>query len=317
MAEIDNPLKMLISEFSPAFATWLLGRPIQSVRALNVEFPANPVQSDLLFEVIDQQSRKLVLHIELQGRRSHKPMAFRQLEYMSQTVIREFGLPLGVASPRLHSVVIYVGVGSGRNDTGSYTVYGLGDNSSLAWQYQVVRLWEMPAADLLPIGQAEPALLALLGQTNLEEPEHIMPQALARIRQVKSSVDKGRILTALVSLLQGEEVITMVEKLLEADELLLDTPYLQRIRRLGREEGRQEGVLVGQEMGLRQAIRNGLLRKSDLLVTDYKRLEQYLEQIHRPADLHQILLALLDGQNTSAILKLAKALAMDETMIEE
>ena len=316
MAEIDNPLKMLITDFSPAFAAWLLGRPIQSVQPLNVEFPANPLQSDLLFEVIDQQSRKLLLHIELQGRRSHKPMPFRQLEYMTQTVVRELGLPLGLASPRLHSVVMYVGGGSGRDDTGHYVVYGVTDTTSLSWQYQVIRLWEMSATQLLAIGQGEPALLALLGQTKLEEPEQILPQALARLRQIENPVEKGRILTALVSLLRGEEVITMVERLLEtSDELLLDTPYLQRIRRLGREEGvqigRQEGLLVGQEIGLRQAILSGVLRKFDLLATDYKQLEQYLDQIRQPAALQQILLTLLEAQDVGVILKLTTKLAKE------
>lgn len=44
MSETDNPLKILITEYSEAFATWLLDQPIQSVRPLNVEFPVNPVR---------------------------------------------------------------------------------------------------------------------------------------------------------------------------------------------------------------------------------------------------------------------------------
>jgi hypothetical protein len=45
-------------------------------------------------------------------------MPFRELEYMSQTAIREIPLPLGLGSgaPRLHSVVFYVGEGAGRED---------------------------------------------------------------------------------------------------------------------------------------------------------------------------------------------------------
>ena len=37
---------------------------------------------------------------------------------------------------------------------------------------------------------------------------------------------RGRLLTALVALISQEEMIAMVERLLEEDGLLLDTPYL-------------------------------------------------------------------------------------------
>jgi hypothetical protein len=57
MSETDNPLKLLITEFSEAFAAWLLDRPVQAVRPLNVEFPANPMRGDLLFEVLDMDGR--------------------------------------------------------------------------------------------------------------------------------------------------------------------------------------------------------------------------------------------------------------------
>jgi hypothetical protein len=36
-------------------------------------------------------------------------------------------------------------------------------------------------------------------------------------------------------------MVSMVERLLEDDELLLELPYLQRIREEGRLEGRREG----------------------------------------------------------------------------
>jgi hypothetical protein len=57
MSETDNPLKLLITVFADAFAAWLLDRPVQAVRPLNVEFPANPLRGDLLFEVLDLDGR--------------------------------------------------------------------------------------------------------------------------------------------------------------------------------------------------------------------------------------------------------------------
>jgi hypothetical protein len=44
-----------------------------------------------------------------------------------------------------------------------------------------------------------------------------------------------------VALLPEEEMVRMVERLLEDDELLLELPYLRRIREEGRAESRREG----------------------------------------------------------------------------
>lgn len=49
--ETDNPLKMLITAFSEAFAAWMLGGPVRRVRPLNVEFPGAATSGDLIFAV--------------------------------------------------------------------------------------------------------------------------------------------------------------------------------------------------------------------------------------------------------------------------
>jgi hypothetical protein len=41
----------------------------------------------------------------------------------------------------MHSVVIYVGEGAGRDDNGQYTIYGLDSRMKLYWEYEVIRLW--------------------------------------------------------------------------------------------------------------------------------------------------------------------------------
>jgi predicted transposase YdaD len=65
----------------------------------------------------------------------------------------------------------------------------------------------------------------------------------------------GHLLTALVALLPEEEMVRMVERLLEEDELLLELPYLQRIREAGREEGRIEGRREGEAAMLLRLLR--------------------------------------------------------------
>ncbi len=322
MGETDNPLKLLISEFADAFAAWLLPQPIQWIRPLNVEFPATPLRSDLLFEAMDENGRLHLLHYELQGRTSHKAMPYRELEYMSRVTIREIPLPLGVQSTRLHnSVVLYIGEGAGRGDTGQYTVYGLDDQVALQWRYQPVRLWEMTAENLLQLGQ--PALTVLVGLTRLQQPEQELPQALSRIRSVADEAQRQRLLTALVSLLPTEEVTKMVESLLEESEtLLLDTPYLRRMREKGREEGIQIGLEKGQQIGLekglekgreegreeglREAILEAVVRRFNPPAADYFELQRRLEAIHQPDRLQQLLLAMFDVTETAVLLDLTR-----------
>ena len=320
MSETDNPLKLLITQFADAFAAWLLPQPIEWIRPLNVEFPATPLRSDLLFEVMAQDGRLHLLHYELQGRASHKPMPYRELEYISQTTIREIPLPLGTQATRLLSVVLYIGEGAGRGDDGEYTIYGPDGRVTLHWRYHPVRLWELTPADLLQL--AQPALSALVGLTRLQQPEQELPQALSRIRSVADADQRQRLLTAMVSLLPTEEVTQMVEKLLEESEtLLLDTPYLRRMRAKGWEEGvqigREEGVQIGlekgqqigREEGIREAILEAVARRFNPPVTDYRELQRCLETIHQPDQLQQVLLALFDAENTAVILNLLHDLA--------
>lgn len=81
----------------------------------------------------------------------------------------------------------------------------------------------------------EPAFLALIGQTQLRDPERVVPEAMTRIQQVEDNVQRGRLLTALVSLMSSEEAIKVVEKLLDPlDEYLLELPYQQRLLQMGR-----------------------------------------------------------------------------------
>ena len=143
--------------------------------------------------------------------------------------------------------VFYVGEGAGIGDTGRHVIQGPAELAPLMWQYQVVHLWQMPAEDLLALNR--PALLALVGQTRLNNPAIVLPAVVARLRQVPDPEARGRLLTALLALLPQEDIVTMVEKLLEDDTLLLDTPYLRRIREAGHQEGREAGREEGREVG--------------------------------------------------------------------
>jgi predicted transposase YdaD len=242
-----------------------------------------------VFHVTLADERTLVLHIEFQGRTSHQPMEWRMLEYMTRLAYTH--------RLNLRSVVIYVGRGAGAGDTGRYQVNGPDDGPTLAWQYGVIRLWQMRAAELLAVGH--PALLALVGQTQIETPEAVLPEVVARMRSVPDTEMRGRLLAALTALISEEEMIAMVERLIDREELLLDTPFLRRIRAEGREEGRAEARAEGALAARRRSILDVLVVRLDPPVSVYQQIERQLETITDEAHLTQLLAAAVRAESVA------------------
>ena len=277
MADLDSPLKQLVSAFITDFAAWLLHADVREAHPLNVELPGSMLTADQVFHVTLADGRALVLHIEFQGRVSHQPMKWRILEYMARLA----------STHRLDvwSAVLYVGRGAGLDDTGHYQLTGPDGAVTLSWHYQVVRLWAMQAEELVAVGR--PALLALVGQTHIEAPEVLLPQVVAQMRNVPDVEMRGRLLTALVALISQEEIIAMVERLLEEDGLLLDTPYLRRMR--------AEGAL----MARRQSVLDALRLRFDPPISVYQQLERYLETVTDEAQLEKLLAVAVRGENVA------------------
>ena len=251
MAETDSLLKRLVSTFRLDFASWLLGTAVQTVCPLQSELPGTTVAVDQVFQVTLANGRELLLHLEFQGRRSPEPMQWRMLEYMTRLAHRH--------RLDLESVVLYLGRGAGADDTGLYQVQGLEGTPVLAWRYRVMRLWQMRAEELMAVRQVAP--LALLGQTQIAQPEATLAAVVTRIRGVADDALRDHILTAFLALLPDEEMISMVERLLEEDAWLLELPYLRRIRAEGRREGHAEGRREGEAEGRREGEAEVLLRQ--------------------------------------------------------
>jgi hypothetical protein len=82
-------------------------------------------------------------------------------------------------------------------------VEGLDGTPVLSWRYRVIRLWQMPAEELLATEPVAP--LALVGQTQIVRPEVILPTVVSRLRHVTDFELRSRLLTALLALLPEEE----------------------------------------------------------------------------------------------------------------
>jgi hypothetical protein len=301
MPATDDPLKNLVHDFAPDFAAWFLNvnrAAVQRVQPLNVELPARQKWSDTLFRVSlawplpTAEPTDVLLHVEFQGPRSRRPMPWRMVDYLGRIAERELGLQALARLP-LCSTVLYIGEGAGRHDTGEYRVGCLDGSLTLAWRYRVIRLWQMPAEELLAL--ARPALLTLLGQTHIEKPERVVPQAVEALAQVADADQRSRLFGLLISLIRDEEVMVMAERLIARIERdpWLNTPFLRRLRTEGRvegrTEGRTEGRVEGEAKGLAAAVLDTLSIRLAPPAPTYRRLETQITGLTDPARLRELL----------------------------
>ncbi len=299
MPETDTPLKQLLYDFAPEYAAWLLNVDVTQIRyaqPLNIELSAGTLRSDTVFRVWLADEREVLLHVEFQGARSDRPMSWRMLDYLSRLAQRE-------EAQCLESVVIYVGTGAGLRDSGEYCVAGYTGAPTLTWRYRVIRLWQMSAAELLALGR--PALLPLIGQTQLTQPKQELREAVTTLAHLPSDADRARLFAALSSLLPDREVLEMLEQLIEfiAQDPMLETPYLRRMREKGiaeglekgRAEGLEKGIVKGRAEGLLESVLDAITLRFTPSIADYRRIEQRLATISDIEQLRVLLQAVLQA----------------------
>ena len=226
-----------------------MGTEVREVRPLPTELvPSSaPLRADHVFAVTLVDGRDLVFHIEAQGRTSHRPMPDRMADYIHDMT------PIYRGRLRLH-LVLYLGNGAGRDDNGRHHILAADNSVLMAWNYRVIHLWQLSAEELLELGR--PALLALIGQTRIDDPQTVLPQVVARLRTIPDPELQRRYLAITVALLPDEEMVTIMERLLETEDIVIDTPFLRRLRT----QGRSEGLLEGEERGLIKGEERGLIK---------------------------------------------------------
>jgi len=157
-------------------------------------------------------------------------MPLRQLEYLVRLTSEYPNLAV-------HSVVVYVGQGAGKDDEGSHAFYRLDGKAVISWYYDVLRLWEMTAEELLALDK--PTLLGLVGQTKVTDPAKVVPLIVAGLEKITDAEKRGRILTAMLALINEEEFFAMLEQKFVEEELFTNTPYMIRMRKMEAEEERR------------------------------------------------------------------------------
>jgi hypothetical protein len=103
----------------------------------------------------------------------------------------------------------------------------------------------------------------------------------------------------LTALIPEEEMVAMDERMIDREELLLDTPFLRRIREEGRTEGRAEGRAEAALAARRRSILDVLVVRFDPPVSVYQQIERQLATITDEAHLAQLLAAAVRAESVA------------------
>ena len=295
MTKTDHPLKRLVTAFIDDFAAWLLNSTIKNAESRNIELSADldPIQSDQVFHITLPDDKTVLLHIEFQGRTSHKPMPLRMLDYMAR-------LRQTYRDIEMHNVVFYVGYGAGKKDKGHHQVKRPDGKKAITWQYDVIHLWNTPAEELLALGR--PTLLPLIGQMKITKPEEIIPKVIKQLKTVTEPEQQRRLFTELMALISDKEIITMLEQLIEHDELLMDTPFLLKIKTESQKEGLKKGIEKGKKVGLEEGKKVGL-EEGELITFRQNILSTLVLRFDPRASLYQKIMATLNTITTKTKLE--------------
>lgn len=216
----DNVCKFLAENYSRDFAQWLLGEPLSFTQLSPSELSLEPIRADALILL---ESDQIILHLEFQTNPDPK-MSFRMLDYRTR-VYRRF------PKKTMRQVVIYL------KETSSPLVQ---ENAFILpntrHEYEVLRLWEIPAEEMLGLSGLLP--LANLGKTP-NRPE-ILRQVAAKIDNIEGRTEKSNLAAAtaiLAGLVLSKEIIGSLLR----EEIMRESVIYQDIRESGKAQGREEG----------------------------------------------------------------------------
>src|SRR5258706_284816 len=258
MGVFDRLLKQLMTDYRHDFAAWLLGSEVDEVEPIAMELPAEPLRTDAVFRVQLQDNRTVILHIEPQGRRTHRPMSWRMLDYMLR-LAELHQLPMV-------NTVLYLDRYAGSRDTGQHQHHGPNGEVILSWNYRVVHLWRMSAEDLLAVGRR--SLLPLAAFTQFQNPTETLPRLVNEIRAEPDAHKQAVLLGQLFGLLRDEELIAMTSAMLsDADiEELKEFPILW--------ESFQRYFNQAKAEQLRETLLDTLATRFNPPAQDYRKVEQ-------------------------------------------
>lgn len=224
MSQTDSPLKKYVRDNVVEIASWLLGREVVAAEHHPIELPRRDFRTDSAFIVYMEDGSRCLFHLEFQGRRTKVPMKRRQLNYLTLFAL-DNEWPL-----QIESFVIYVERGAGKGDTGKYELKNSRGETTLAWQYTPIRLWEESAEKYLDT--FPPAIMPFTALMQIESPiDTTVEKIVSNINAEPNNEMRDALLYAFFTLLDNERILHMYSQLMEEEELFTDTAFSRMVKR--------------------------------------------------------------------------------------
>lgn len=221
----DNVSKFLIEQYSPDFASWLIGEPIALTELSPSELSLEPIRADALVLL---QSTEVILHCEFQTD-PDATMPFRMADYALR-VFRRF------PQKRLVQVVVYL-----RPTESEMVKQTTFIANRLRHEFEVVRLWEQPTEIFLQ----RPGLLPYAALSQTSDRASVL-RDVAKAIEILPDRQQQSNLAAASGILGGLVLDKQVIRRVLRRELMQESVIYQELREEAREEARQE---------LREAVR--------------------------------------------------------------
>jgi predicted transposase YdaD len=244
----DATIKDLAAQGPADFVSWFDGPTTRSVKVLNVDLSTVTTAADVVFGIGDPVTE--ILHLDAQA----GPSATKHLDVLAYNILlhRTYRVPV-------HSSVLLLRQQAEHpNLTGTVQYAARPGRGKMEFGFEVIRLWEIPAEELLRSSLAT-APLAVLGK--LPETLGLTDGLAAVVRQLAERLEReaagkqaDRLLTAAY-ILTGLRLKTPdeVRRLFQGVTIAMrESVTYQAILDEGRKEGEKRGEKRGEKKGWRR-----------------------------------------------------------------
>jgi len=207
---------------------------IASYKILQVSFPqTSEHEVDFLYEIIDENQTKLILHIEFQS--ANDPAMLQRMQEYHSKIFKKFGLPV-------ESLVINLG-------QRAFTARTQLKPEEIFTGYRVINLFELSTEELLSAQVPEVVILAFLANYPKNQIEAVLRLTLKKLKQiVVKEKDLRRYLTQLLLLSRLRNFEERTQQIINTMPITYDIEtdglYLQGI-----EKGIEKGIILCYKKG--------------------------------------------------------------------
>lgn len=218
----DNVCKFLAENYASDFAQWVFGEPKGLTVLSPTELSNEPIRADALIML---QSEDVVLHLEFQTI-ADAAIPFRMADYRLR-VYRKY------PQKQMKQVVIYLKeTTSAMVQENSFTISGMNH------QFEVIRLWEQPTAELLK----SPGLLPFAILSQSDNRARTLQEVGSEIDRIDDRREKSNV-TAATSILAGLVLKKNVIQTILREEIMRESVIYQDIIAQGEAKGVKKGEL--------------------------------------------------------------------------